>query len=75
MIHFSKNAVHCGAAFTLEQDYLTGRALFPCVSAKGMSFSVNFGGALTWCEVEGMEKYLFVQQAKEEHRVAGPQVR
>lgn len=70
---FSKNGTSLGTAITLESS-LSEQTLFPCISTKNVTFSVNFGGDSAWCEVEEFEGYSFTQAASEEHRMTAPQV-
>lgn len=72
-ISFSKNGQHLGTAFTLEDEELKDKAVFPHVSTKNVRMSLKFSSP-AWSEVEGVEGYLPLQEATEEHKVRATKV-
>ena len=52
---------------------MQGKALFPHVATKNVRMSLNFASP-AWSEVEGVEGYLPLQEATEEHKTRATKV-
>ena len=61
-------------AFTFEENECKDKALFPHVATKNVRMSLNFSSP-AWSEVEGVEGFVPLQEAEEEHKVRATKVR